>query len=99
MPKTSKSDLKNKNLEKTKKVPRDLVETFPKRVHNPKSKKNCAVQVPGRTDVRTYVRPDILHPYGKKTRKEKVSRNSSTGATTTKATVTKLPLRIPRASP
>ena len=56
-PKCQKSTLKNKNFEKTKKVPRDIVETFLKRVHNLKSEKNCAVQVPGRTDG-----ADILHP-------------------------------------
>ena len=52
--KCRKSTLKNKNFEKTKKVPRDLVETFPKRVHNTKSKKNAPYRSPdGRADVRT----------------------------------------------
>ena len=39
-PKCRKSTLKNKNFEKTKKVPRDNWKTFLKRVYNPKSKKN-----------------------------------------------------------
>ena len=39
--KCRKSTLKNKNFEKTKKVPLDILETILKWVYNPKLVKNC----------------------------------------------------------